>query len=58
MSKANKSTVKVQGTSTGILSQQGVDYISLTDMVRGSASISSVLIPSNSMEYKRRILTI
>ena len=51
MSKANKSTVKVQETSTGILSQPGNDYISLTDMVRGSASISSVLIPSNSMKY-------
>ena len=34
MSKAKRSTIAVQGTSIGILSQQGGDYISLTDMVR------------------------
>src|SRR5580704_17826819 len=34
MSKAKRNTIAVQGTSIGILSQQGSDYISLTDMVR------------------------
>ena len=34
MSKAKRSTIEVQGTSIGILSQPGGDYISLTDMVR------------------------
>jgi hypothetical protein len=34
MSKTKKSTIEVQGTSISILSQQGGDYISLTDMVR------------------------
>jgi hypothetical protein len=34
MSKAKKSIIEVQGTSISILSQQGGDYISLTDMVR------------------------
>ncbi|ABQ24770.1 KilA-N domain-containing protein [Geotalea uraniireducens] len=34
MSKAKKSTIEVQGSSISILSQQGEDYISLTDMVR------------------------
>jgi hypothetical protein len=34
MSKAKRSTIEVQGTSISILSQQGGDYISLTDMVR------------------------
>ena len=34
MSKAKRSTIEVQGTTVGILSQPGGDYISLTDMVR------------------------
>ena len=34
MSKAKRSTIEVQGTPVGILSQPGGDYISLTDMVR------------------------
>jgi KilA-N domain len=34
MSKTKRSTIAVQGTSIGILSQPGGDYISLTDMVR------------------------
>ncbi len=34
MNKAKRSTIEVQGTSIGILSQPGGDYISLTDMVR------------------------
>ena len=34
MSKAKRSSIEVQGTSIGILSQPGGDYISLTDMVR------------------------
>ena len=34
MSKAKKSSIEVQGSSISILSQQGEDYISLTDMVR------------------------
>ena len=34
MSKAKRSTIEVQGTPIGILSQPGGDYISLTDMVR------------------------
>jgi hypothetical protein len=47
MSKAKKSIIEVQGTSISILSQQGGDYISLTDMVRnfdgGSALIEQWL---------------
>ena len=35
MTKTKKSTIEVQGTSISILSRQGGDYISLTDMVRG-----------------------
>jgi len=34
MSKAKRSSIEVQGTAIGILSQPGGDYISLTDMVR------------------------
>ncbi len=34
MSKTKRSTIKVQGTSIGVLSQPDGDYISLTDMVR------------------------
>ncbi len=34
MSKPKRSTIEVQGTATGILTQPGGDYISLTDMVR------------------------
>jgi len=34
MSKAKRTNVEVQGTSIGILTQAGGDYISLTDMVR------------------------
>jgi KilA-N domain len=34
MSKTKRSTIAVQGTSIGILTQPGGDYISLTDMVR------------------------
>lgn len=34
MSKAKRINIKVQGTTIGILSQPGGDYISLTDMVR------------------------
>ena len=34
MSKAKRSNIDVQGTTIGILSQPGGDYISLTDMVR------------------------
>jgi hypothetical protein len=34
MSKAIKATIEVQGTSISIFSQQGEDYISITDMVR------------------------
>jgi hypothetical protein len=34
MSKIKRSTIDVQGTAIGILSQAGGDYISLTDMVR------------------------
>ena len=34
MSKPKRSTIEVQGTSIGILTQSGGDYISLTDMVR------------------------
>jgi hypothetical protein len=34
MSKIKRSTIDVQGTAIGILSQGGGDYISLTDMVR------------------------
>ena len=34
MSKIKRSTIQVQGTAIGILSQPGGDYISLTDMVR------------------------
>ena len=34
MSKAKRSSIDVQGTTIGILSQPGGDYISLTDMVR------------------------
>ena len=34
MSKAKRATIEVQGTSIGILTQPGSDYISLTDMVR------------------------
>ena len=34
MSKTKKSTIEVQGTSISILSHQGGDFISLTDMVR------------------------
>ena len=34
MSKPKRSTIEVQGTSIGILTQPGGDYISLTDMVR------------------------
>jgi hypothetical protein len=34
MSKAKRTTIEVQGTAIGILSQPDGDYISLTDMVR------------------------
>ena len=34
MSKAKRATIEVQGSSIGILTQPGGDYISLTDMVR------------------------
>jgi hypothetical protein len=34
MRKIYRSTIEVQGTAIGILSQPGGDYISLTDMVR------------------------
>jgi hypothetical protein len=34
MSKIKRSTIDVQGTAIGMLSQAGGDYISLTDMVR------------------------
>jgi len=34
MSKAKRTKIEVQGTSVGILTQAGGDYISLTDMVR------------------------
>jgi hypothetical protein len=34
MSKAKRSNIEVQGTTIGVLSQPGGDYISLTDMVR------------------------
>src|SRR3990170_379089 len=34
MKRRKKSTIEVQGTAIGILSQPGGDYISLTDMVR------------------------
>ena len=34
MSKAKRSSIDVRGTTIGILSQPGGDYISLTDMVR------------------------
>lgn len=34
MKRGKKSTIEVQGTAIGILSQPGGDYISLTDMVR------------------------
>ena len=34
MSKPKRSTIEVQGTAIGILTQPGGDYISLTDMVR------------------------
>jgi len=34
MNKTSKAVIEVQGTSIGILSQPGGDYISLTDMVR------------------------
>ncbi len=34
MSKSKRSTLEVQGTSIGVLSQPGGDFISLTDMVR------------------------
>jgi hypothetical protein len=34
MSKAKRTNIEVQGTSIGILTQAGGDYISLTDMVR------------------------
>ncbi len=34
MSKAKRVTIEVQGTPINILSQQGEDFISLTDMVR------------------------
>ena len=34
MKKSHKTTIEVQGTTIGILSQPGGDYISLTDMVR------------------------
>ncbi len=47
MKKVKKNTIEVQGTSISILSQQGGDYISLTDMVRnfdgGSALIEQWL---------------
>jgi hypothetical protein len=33
MSKAKRTTIEVQGTAIGILSQPDGDYISLTDMV-------------------------
>jgi hypothetical protein len=34
MSKSKRTTIEVQGTAIGILTQQSGDYISLTDMVR------------------------
>ena len=34
MSKAKRTTIEVQGTAIGILTQPDGDYISLTDMVR------------------------
>lgn len=34
MSKSKRTSIEVQGTSIGILTQPGGDYISLTDMVR------------------------
>jgi hypothetical protein len=34
MRRGNKSSIEVQGTTIGILTQPGGDYISLTDMVR------------------------
>ena len=34
MSKAKRTTIEVQGTAIGILSQPDGDYISLTDMLR------------------------
>jgi hypothetical protein len=34
MSKPKRSTIEVQGTAIGILTQPGGDYISLTDMAR------------------------
>ena len=34
MSKSKRTSIDVQGTSIGILTQPGGDYISLTDMVR------------------------
>jgi len=34
MSRIKRTTIEVQGTAIGILSQRGGDYISLTDMVR------------------------
>jgi len=47
MKRGKKSTIEVQGTAIGILSQPGGDYISLTDMVRnfdgGSALIEQWL---------------
>src|SRR5947199_2222454 len=47
MKQGKKSNIEVQGTTIGILSQPGGDYISLTDMVRnfegGSALIEQWL---------------
>lgn len=43
MSNPRKSAIDVQGTSIGILSRDGVDYISLTDMVRNFDGVSALI---------------
>jgi len=54
MSKAQKSTIEVQGTAITILSQQDGDYISLTDMLKakdGDFFISDWLRNRNTVEF-------
>ena len=54
MSKVKRSTIEVQGTPIGILSQHGENYISLTDMLRakdGEFFIADWLRNRNTVEF-------
>jgi hypothetical protein len=54
MAKTKKSSIEVQGTTVGIVSDGGVDYISLTDMLNakdGEFFIADWLRNRNTVEF-------